>query len=87
MGEQFGGFEVLEVLVVALDEDLVMGAIEIVSPLFHCLDNCQELPIVRVIVLFGRRAFSRVEIDWAKNPESIVLVEEAGHCKAGCIGP
>jgi len=71
---------------VALDQDLVIGALEIVSPLFHCLDNRQELPIVRVVVLFGGRAFSRVVIDWAKNPESVVLVEDAGDCEAACIG-
>ena len=78
--------EVLEVLVVTLDQDLVIGALEIVSPLLYCLDNHQELPILRVVVLFGRRAFSRVEIDWAKNPESVVLVKDAGDCKAACIG-
>jgi len=72
--------------VVALDQDLVIGALEVVSPLFHCLDNRQELPIVRVIVLFGKRAFSRVEIDWAKNPESVVQVKNAGDCEATCIG-
>jgi hypothetical protein len=71
---------------VALDQDLVISALEIVSPLFHCLDNRQELPIVRVVVLFGERAFSRVKIDWAKNPESVVLVEDAGDCEACCIG-
>jgi hypothetical protein len=63
----------------------VISALEIVSPLLHCLGNCQELPIVRVVVLFGARAFSRVEIDWAKNPESLVLVGDAGDCEAACI--
>jgi hypothetical protein len=71
---------------VALDQDLVISAVEIVSPLFHCLDNRQELPIVRVVVLFAGTAFSRVEIDCAKNPESVVLVEDAGDCEAACIG-
>ena len=53
---------------VALNQDLVISALEIVSPLFHCLDNRQELPIVRVFVLSGGRPFSRVEIDWARLP-------------------
>ena len=61
--EHFGGLEVLEVRVVALDQDLVIGALVVVSPLFHCLDNRQELLIIRVVVLFGRRVFSGVEID------------------------
>jgi len=72
--------------VVTLDQDLVIGALKIVSPLFHYLDNRQELPIVRVVVLFGGGAFSRVEIDWAKNPEFVLLVEDAGDCEAACIG-
>jgi len=71
--------------VVALDQDLVIGALEIVSPSFHCLDNRQELPIVRVVGLFGGRAFSRVEVDWVKNPESVVLVRDAGDWQATCI--
>jgi len=71
---------------VARDQDLVISALEIVSPLFHCLDNHQELPIVCVVVLFGGRAFSSVEIDWAKNPESVIVVKDAGDCEAACIG-
>jgi hypothetical protein len=78
--------EILEILVVALDQDLVIGALEIVSPLFQCLDNCEDLPIVSVVVLFSGRVFSRVEIDWAKNPKSVVLVKDAGDCTAACIG-
>jgi len=72
--------------VVTLDQDLLIGALEIVSPLFHCLENRQELPTVRVVVLFGGGSFSRVEIDWATNAESVVLVEDAGDCGAACIG-
>ena len=71
---------------VALDQDLVISALEIVSPLFCCLHNRQELPIVRVVVLFGGRAFSRVEIDWAKNPKSVLLVEAGSDCEVACIG-
>jgi len=71
---------------VALNQDLLISALEIVSPLFHCLDNRQELPIVCVVVLFGRRAFSRVEIDCAKNHEYVVLVKDAGDCETACIG-
>jgi len=63
-----------------------MGALEVVSLLFHCLDNRQELPIVHVVVLSGGRAFSKVEIDWAKNPEFVVLVKNASDCEATCIG-
>ena len=85
-GEHFGGFEILEIYVVTLDQDLLIGALEIVSPLFHFLQNGQELPMVQVIVLFGGGAFPRVKIDWAKNPESIVLVKDAGDCEAACIG-
>ena len=71
---------------VSLDQDLGIGALEILFPMFQCLDNRQELPIVRVIVLFGRRAYSRLQIAWAKNPESNILVKDAGVCEAACIG-
>jgi len=71
---------------VALDQDLVISALEIVSPLFHCVDDCQELPNVRVVVSFAGRAFSRVEIDLAKNPKFVILVEDAGDCQAAYIG-
>jgi len=38
-----------------------------------------------VEVLFGGRAFSRVEIDLGKYPESIVLGKDARDCEAACI--
>jgi len=72
--------------VVGLDQDLVIGALEIVSPLYHCLDNRQELPIVQVVVLVGGRAFSGVEIDWVKNPKSVILVEDADDCEPAWFG-
>ena len=84
--EHFRGFEVLEVLVLALDQYLVIGAPEIGSPLFHCRDDRQELPILSIVVLFGRLAFSSVEIDYAKNAESVILIKDAGNCEAACIG-
>jgi len=70
---------------VALDQDIAISALEIVFPLCHWINNRQELPIVPVIVLFGRGAFLRVEIDWPTNPESVVLVEDAGICEAACL--
>jgi len=56
----------------------VIGTLKIVSPLFLCLDKCEELRIMGVVVLFGGRAFSRVDIDRAKNPVSVILVKNAG---------
>jgi hypothetical protein len=78
--------EVLQILLVALDQDLVMSTLKRVSPLSHCLDNREELKIVRVVVLFVWGALSTVEIDLGKNPESGILVEDAGDCEADCIG-
>jgi hypothetical protein len=78
--------EVLGILAVTLDQDLVIGAPEMVTPLLHCLNNLQECQIVCVIVLFSGRVFSRVQIHWAKNPESVLLVEDAGDCEAAFIG-
>ena len=86
MGEHFEGLELLEVVVVALDQDLVIGAVEVVSLIFDCLDNRQEVKIVSLVVLFWRRAFSIVEITRGKNPESVVLVKDAGDCDAAYLG-
>jgi hypothetical protein len=57
--------KILEVLVVALYQDPVICPLEVVSPLLHGFHDREEFPIVRVIVLFGGRALSRVEIDWS----------------------
>jgi hypothetical protein len=84
--EYFAGLEILETLVFALDQDLVIDALEIVSPLYHRLDNHKDLPISGVVVLFSGSAFSSVEIDWAKNTESVVQVKHSGDCTAACIG-
>jgi hypothetical protein len=70
---------------VALDQDLVISGLKMVSLLFYYLDNRQEIPIVRLVLVFGARALSSIEIDWANNPESVVLVKDAGDCKPACI--
>jgi hypothetical protein len=59
--------EALDIVVVPLHQDLVIGTLEIVSPLFHYLDNPEELPIESVVVLSSGRAFSKVEIYEEKN--------------------
>jgi len=81
-GEQYGGLELLEILVVAVDQELVTRTLEIVSTLCHCIDNHPELPFIRVVVLFVGRAFSGAGIDGVKNPESILLVVDAADCEA-----
>lgn len=38
-----------------------------------------------MVVLSGRGAFSIVDVDWPEDPETIILIENAGHCEAACI--
>jgi hypothetical protein len=71
---------------VALYEDIVIRSLEVVAPLLHSRHDGQELLIVRVLVLFGTCAFWRVEVDWSVNPETVILVENAGYGEAACIG-
>ena len=71
---------------VALYEDLMTRSLEVVAPLLHSLHNGQEFPIVRIVVLFGTCAFSREEVDWSVNPETVILVENASYGEATCIG-
>jgi hypothetical protein len=78
--------EIFEVLMVALYEDLMVRSLEVVAPLLQSLHDGQELSIVRVVVLFGTCAFPRVEVDWSENPETVILVENAGYGQAACIG-
>jgi len=57
-------------------------SLEVVAPLLLSLHDGQELPSIRVVVLFGTSAFSRVEVKRSENPESIILVENAGYGEA-----
>lgn len=77
--------KVLEFPVIALYQHLVIGSVEVVSPLIHNLPDCWTLPIAHIVVQFGRRAFLSVEIDWQKIPKPIVLIEDASDRKAACI--
>jgi hypothetical protein len=86
LGEYIGGLEILEILVVALGQEPVIGALGIVSRLLHSFENRKVHPIVHVIVPFRRRAFFEVESDWVKNSESVVLVKDASNYEAACIG-
>jgi hypothetical protein len=71
---------------VALYKDLMIRTLEVVAPWVHSLHDGQELQIVYVIVRFGTSAFSRVEVDLCENPETFLLVENAGYCQTACIG-
>jgi len=71
---------------VALYEDLMIRSLEVVAPLLHSLHDGQELPIVHVLVLFGTCGFSRAEVDWSENPETVILVVNAGYGEATCVG-
>jgi hypothetical protein len=82
LGEYIGGLEILEILVVALGQEPVIGALGIVFRLFHSFDNRKVHPIVHVIVPFRRRAFFEVESDWVKNSESVVLFKDASNYEA-----
>ena len=70
---------------IAMYEDLMIWSLEVVVPLLHSVHNGQDLPIVRVVVLFGTLEISAVEVDRSENPENIVLVENAGNGEAACI--
>jgi hypothetical protein len=66
---------------VALYEDLMIRSRKVVAPLVDSLHNRQEVPIVRVVVLLGTCACSRVEVGRSENSETVILVENAGLAK------
>jgi hypothetical protein len=63
--------------VVTRDQTLVIGALEIVPLVCHCLDNHNQLKIIYVVVQFGLREYSQVRIDQAMYTISIILVKNA----------
>jgi hypothetical protein len=70
---------------VSLFEDLMIRSIQVVVPLLQSLHDGQELPILRVIVLFRTCAFSRVEVDFSDNAETVILVKNSGYSEGACI--
>jgi len=67
-------------------EDMILRSLEVVLPLCHSSQVREEIPIIRVVVLFGTATFLRVEVEWTLNPETNILVENSGFGKATCIG-
>jgi len=63
--------EILEIYVVALYQDLVIGILEILSLVPYSLHNTYTLAIIRIIMLFSRGAFSQAENNWSENPETL----------------
>jgi len=61
-------------------------ALQVVTPLDHSLQDGIFLLIVHVVALLCTWAFSRVEVDRAENPQTVVQVENAGYGEAACIG-
>jgi len=70
---------------VALYEDLMIRSLQVVAPLLHSLHDGLDLPIVRVVVLFGTCPFWSVEVDRSENPETVILVEKPVYGEAACI--
>ena len=62
-GEDLGGVEVLEVLVIAVDLDRMWGALEVVSPDLEAIDDGEEFLIVDIVVAFGWDHLAGVESD------------------------
>src|ERR1700731_4995752 len=51
---QFLGFlEVMEVCVVHPDLDCLIHSDKVCLPLMHCLDHCQELLVIHIVVLLS----------------------------------
>jgi hypothetical protein len=70
----------------ALYVDFLIHSFEVVTPLYQSRHDGQQLPIVFVIGSFSTCAFSSVEVARSENPETIVLVENAGSGEATWIG-
>jgi hypothetical protein len=64
----------------------MIRSLKVVAPFLDSLHERQELPIVRIVVLFGTCAFSTIEVDCSENPETVILVENSGCGEAACIG-
>src|SRR5882724_1131057 len=64
--EQFGGREVLQVLVVGQHEHNVCGSLQVVVPLLEGLENSQELLVVDLVVELGGLHTVGVEHDWVE---------------------
>lgn len=60
-------------------EDLIIPSHKVVVPLLNSLNDAQELPILHGVVMFGRCAFSRAEVDPCEQLETLIQVENAGN--------
>ena len=82
MSEVLGLFEVSQVLVVGDDSHWVLSSCEIVSPFFECLDDCQEFPIIDVVVSLGRGEGGRMVGTRVKVSIGVLLHEyPSGSCE------
>ena len=66
-----GYTEVLKVLVIHPDLKLAWGTFKVVPPLFQCMDDCQHLLVMDLIVSLDRAEAFGEEGDWM--PFSAIL--------------
>jgi hypothetical protein len=70
---------------VALDQDLMFGTFEVVSPLLHSHNDRQQFTVVHVAVLLGERALPRVERGRSMDAEAVKLFEDTGYRETACL--
>jgi len=63
----------------------MIGAREILTPLFHRFDNRQKVLMICVNVLFCSDPYLGIYIGWWNIPDSVVLLDDASDLEAPTI--
>ena len=84
-GEDAGGLDVFEVLVVSDDFERLSQALEIVSPELNSSDYGEELLVVDVVVAFGWQHLAGEERDWVEESVRLDLGEYGGYGVVGVV--
>ena len=72
-----GGGEILQVLVITKDSDLMLGPIQVMSPLFKSYDYGKEFLVVDIVIDFGRGELSGIKGNWVEKAVRLILRENS----------
>ena len=81
--ENLDRYKDFEIFVIGIYLNRIFDIFEIMTPMFHGFDDCKHLPIMDVVITFGRQIFVGSECYRMKNAVMRLANDPGDSCSRG----